>query len=84
MQIGFEVIDALAETNSIQWMKKLSHKAQVAHGRIQGQQVLLCKPMTFMNVSGESVGPLLRKYSLEHAQVRTSTKYCFSFLNKII
>lgn len=69
MQVGFEVIDALAEANGIQWMKKLSHKAIVAHGRIQGVPVLLCKPMTFMNVSGESVGPLAMKHGLDLSQV---------------
>lgn len=70
MQIGFEVIDALAEANDIQWMRKLSHKAAVAYGRIQGEPVLLCKPMTFMNVSGESVAPLAKQHGLDISQVR--------------
>lgn len=72
------MIDAIADANSIQWMKKLSNKAQVAHGRIQGVPVMLCKPMTFMNVSGESVMPLMKKHGLELSQVGS----CTMFFNK--
>jgi hypothetical protein len=70
VQVGFQVLDALAAANSITWMKKLSHRAQVAHGRIQGVPVILCKPMAYMNVSGESVGPLVTEHRLNRSQVR--------------
>lgn len=70
LQVGFDVLDTLASSHSIQWNKKLSHKAVVASGTMHGVPVMLCKPMTFMNVSGESVAPIMKDNSLGLSQVR--------------
>jgi len=50
-------------------INKLERKAAVGKGRLCGKRVLLAKPLTFMNVSGESVGALVRFYKarLGHA-----------------
>ena len=64
MQVGFEVVDALAQDHGFSWNKKLEFNSLTASGVIHGQKALLCKPMAFMNVSGESVGPLSRCNSL--------------------
>eukprot|EP00892_Ulva_mutabilis_P004890 jgi/Ulvmu1/2773/UM140_0002.1 len=67
--IGFDVLDELARSHNIQWNKKLAHKALVAQGSVHGVPVVLCKPMTFMNVSGESVAPLTTAHGLKRSQV---------------
>ena len=52
--IGFAFIDALAEKYSISVMD-VKHKALTGKGIINGQKVILVKPLTFMNLSGQSV-----------------------------
>ena len=51
--VGFAAIDALAE-KSIK-VNRLKHKALIGEGVIRGEKVLLVKPQTFMNLSGESL-----------------------------
>lgn len=52
--VGFDVIDKLADKYNIA-VDTLKHKGAYGKGRIEGQSVILLKPMTFMNLSGESV-----------------------------
>lgn len=52
--VGFEVIDALADKYNIA-LDTMKHKGMYGKGKIDGQSVILLKPMTFMNLSGESV-----------------------------
>lgn len=52
--VGFSVIDALAEAHNISVDKK-QFKGLTGRGMIAGEQVLLLKPLTFMNLSGESL-----------------------------
>jgi peptidyl-tRNA hydrolase, PTH1 family len=58
--LGFMVIDRLAERNGIRVTRKDS-MAFVGQGTVAGKKVLLAKPQTYMNVSGESVQGLLVK-----------------------
>src|SRR6202012_170564 len=58
--LGFLVVDRLAERHGIKGGRKDS-RAYVGQGNIAGRKVLLAKPQTFMNVSGESVNGLLVK-----------------------
>ena len=58
--LGFMVVDRLAERNGIKVGRKDS-MAFVGQGTVAGKRVLLAKPQTFMNVSGESVQGLLVK-----------------------
>src|ERR1700686_4975878 len=62
--LGFLVLDRLAERNGIKIGRKDS-MALVGQGTVAGKKVLLAKPQTFMNVSGESVNGLLVKYEIE-------------------
>lgn len=62
--IGFDVIDALAEANRIGVTEK-KHKALIGKGIIAGQKVVLAKPQTFMNLSGESVRELTDYYKAD-------------------
>ena len=62
--IGFSAITALADANNISLdMKK--HKALCGKGVIAGQKVLLAEPLTYMNLSGESVRELVDYYKVD-------------------
>ncbi len=66
--VGFMAADAIARRHSFSpWSKKF--QAQVAEGNIGGEKVLLIKPQTFMNLSGQAVGEALRFYKLEPSSV---------------
>lgn len=65
--VGFDVIDALADKYNIEVKEKKS-KALCGSGYIEGQKVILVKPQTFMNLSGDSVAPLLNFYKLDPAE----------------
>lgn len=62
--IGFITLDFLAEKHDIK-IDKLKHKALVGEGRIAGQKVLLVKPQTFMNLSGESLRAVMDYYKVD-------------------
>lgn len=70
--IGFAAVDFLAKEHSIA-IDKVQCNAAVGKGRIGGggssSRVLLAKPLTFMNVSGESVGKLARFYRVPPARI---------------
>src|SRR5690606_38412019 len=64
--VGFMAADAIARRHSFSpWSKKF--RGLVAEGTLGGEKVLLLKPQTFMNLSGQSVGEALRFYKLEPA-----------------
>ena len=52
--VGFDVVDRLAEKYQIAVDTK-KHRALIGKGVIEGQKVLLVKPQTYMNLSGESI-----------------------------
>ena len=54
--VGFQVVDALGEQFGLTVFEK-RFKGQLGRGRIGGESAILLKPMTYMNLSGESVGP---------------------------
>ena len=62
--MGFITIDQLAEKHDIK-VDKVKFKALVGEGRIAGQKVLLVKPQTYMNLSGESIQEVMHFYKLE-------------------
>lgn len=59
--LGFMVADKLAEKLSIDYSKE-KFKAVIGEGRYNGQSVIIAKPTTFMNNSGEAVALLKKKY----------------------
>ena len=61
---GFDAIDVIAKEYNIS-VKKNEHRALTGKGVIAGQQVLLVKPQTYMNNSGESVRPLADYYGVD-------------------
>lgn len=65
--VGFEVIDKLADKYNISVDTK-KHRAYIGKGMIAGQKVILAKPQTYMNLSGESVRSLLDYYKVDEEQ----------------
>ena len=61
--LGFITIDQLAEKHEIK-VTKLAFKALVGDGVIANQKVLLVKPQTYMNLSGESVRQVVQYYKI--------------------
>ncbi len=66
--IGFMAVDALQRLPSFApWSRKF--KAEISEGDIAGEKILLMKPLTYMNLSGESVGEAMRFYKLSPADI---------------
>ena len=61
--IGFDVMDALAEKYNISISEK-KHKTLCGKGVINGVKVVLAKPQTYMNLSGDSVGEMAQFYKI--------------------
>ena len=62
--IGFCVIDAIAEKYRITMLER-KHKAVIGKGYIDGQRVILLKPLTYMNLSGESIREAVDYYKVD-------------------
>lgn len=66
--VGFDVVDRLSERNRIK-LGKARHRAISGLGLISETPVLLVKPLTYMNLSGQSVAPLARDHQLKPTQI---------------
>jgi PTH1 family peptidyl-tRNA hydrolase len=62
--LGFMAVDELANRGSIR-VERPEGKALVGRGKVAGEDVVLAKPQTYMNLSGVSVRELLSKYELD-------------------
>lgn len=67
--IGFAVLDLLAKNHGLEFKNSLKVKGSLAKGTIANEQVLLLKPLTFMNLSGESVALAMRYRSIDLARL---------------
>lgn len=65
--VGFRMVDALAETLSINFSS--ARLGSVAKGRIKNAELLLLKPSTYMNLSGKAVRYYLREYQIPVEQL---------------
>jgi PTH1 family peptidyl-tRNA hydrolase len=61
--VGFRVIDALGEAHRITWRSDLP-TAEYGEGIIEAHQVVLAKPLTYMNASGKAVASLCARLSI--------------------
>ena len=66
---GFLLVESLAVRWQADWTNERKFSAQVARGERQGRKFLLARPQTFMNLSGEAVGALVKFYQLPLAQL---------------
>lgn len=66
--VGFMVADRLATHHGIE-LKRVQNKAIVGSGRIADRPVIVAKPQTFMNLSGEAIGPLVNYYKIPQRNI---------------
>ena len=66
--IGFISLDYLAASLGIT-INKIKHKALIGEGTLAGEKVLLVKPQTFVNISGESIRSIMDFYKLAPEQL---------------
>jgi peptidyl-tRNA hydrolase, PTH1 family len=62
--IGFEVIDSLSELLDIP-LDHSKYNGLFGKGRVGTEDVVLVKPLTYMNLSGEAIKPLMRFYKID-------------------
>ena len=62
--IGFDVIDALSDKYNIE-LTETKFKAAYGKGRIGNERVILVKPLTYMNLSGEAIRPLCDYFKVD-------------------
>ena len=61
--VGFMAVDLIAQRYGIK-VNRLRHKALTGDGMIDGKRILLAKPQTYMNLSGESVRDIVEYYKV--------------------
>ena len=61
--VGFEALDAIAAEQGVSWEDKRQFKCLMARVTLAGQSVLLIKPQTYMNLSGESIAPVVKYHN---------------------
>lgn len=66
--IGFEVVDALAREIGASWKASSSFGGELAAGMLGGMKVVLVKPMTYMNLSGDCVAPVVKYHNAKAAE----------------
>jgi PTH1 family peptidyl-tRNA hydrolase len=66
--LGFQIVEKFASTHAIS-TRKMQFNAVTISGTFAGQKVLIARPLTYMNDSGRSVGPLFRWMKLELADL---------------
>ncbi|MDF1825216.1 MAG: aminoacyl-tRNA hydrolase [Verrucomicrobiales bacterium] len=64
--IGFDLVDRLAATRSLKWTRERKFRSKIA---TQSASLILSKPLTFMNLSGNAVARLTKFYKLKPDQV---------------
>jgi peptidyl-tRNA hydrolase, PTH1 family len=66
--LGFMAVDRLAEQHQVEIVRPEAN-ALTAHVRINGSEVVLAKPLTFMNLSGLSIRRLMERYEVEPSEL---------------
>ena len=67
--IGFEVADAVVREMGVAFRRSPAFKGDLADGRFAEGRVLVVKPMTFMNLSGDSVAPVVKYHNATPADL---------------
>lgn len=67
---GFLFLELLhSNLNATPWQLNKQFKAELAEANFEGNKILLVKPQTFMNLSGDAVGKVLNFYKIEPKQM---------------
>ncbi len=67
--IGFRFLDVFAKSEGLSFGSAPRFTSEVATFNVDGEKVLLVKPQTFMNNSGEAVAPLAKYYDIEPSDI---------------
>ena len=67
--VGFEVVDAIAAEVGAAWEAKRQFNCLMAKGTFAGMPVMLVKPQTYMNLSGDSVAPVVKYHNATAADL---------------
>ena len=67
--VGFEVMDLLAERHRLEWEGGPTDALVAKWRPASSEMILVAKPLTFMNLSGQAVGDLLRFYKIDFADL---------------
>lgn len=67
--VGFWWVDELARLQKLSFKNETKFHGLAARGQLQGHEILLLKPQTFMNVSGRSVGALVQFYKIAPSEI---------------
>lgn len=63
--VGFAAVEKLAKKHGLSFKKELKFKGSVAEGEIGADPVMILMPLTFMNLSGESVAEVMRYFQID-------------------
>lgn len=63
--MGFEVVELLARRHTAKLSAAKRERAMVAEVTIGGRRTVLAEPITFMNLTGEAVAPLVRRHGID-------------------
>ena len=66
--VGFLTVDKIAQKLNVKFAKSFCY-ADVAEAKISNQKVLIAKPKTYMNLSGESVKAFKKKFNLKNSEI---------------
>jgi len=66
--VGFNIIDILADEYGIS-VNKMKYKALIGEGRVGTEKVVLVKPVTYMNLSGESLAEIYNFYKVDTSNI---------------
>lgn len=67
--VGFQWVDELARLQKLSFKSEAKFHGLMARGQLHGHEVLLLKPQTFMNHSGQSVSALAQFYKIEPGEI---------------
>ena len=67
--VGFEAVDAVAAEIGASWEEKRQFRCLMARGTFAGRPVMLVKPQTYMNLSGDSVAPVVKYHNATPADL---------------
>lgn len=63
--IGFILLDLLADEYSAKFNKNQTLNSEIAEVSLEGEKIILCKPQTFMNNSGQAVSKIVNYYKID-------------------
>jgi PTH1 family peptidyl-tRNA hydrolase len=67
--VGFAVVDSFADAHGLDWQIKDKFKATIAEGVVAGEKILVVKPHTYYNLSGEAVLAVKQFYKLDTSDI---------------